>query len=71
MNVELNKEGLISLIRGGTPTYEQMEHPLVQRGGIYVGGMGDRWEWHDAGALEDMTEKELLELHNLIKHNWK
>jgi hypothetical protein len=46
MTVELDKEDLISIVMGRTPTYSLFEHPLVKECGSYTGGFVDRWTWH-------------------------
>ena len=69
MNVELDKSGLISLVRGTEPYYSIFEHPLVKKCGNWNGGLADKWSWN--GNLEILSEEELFEVYNLCKESWK
>lgn len=66
MLVELDKRGLEALIRGHTPSYEQMEHNPIKKCGNYIGGHADRWEW-DYWALQKLSEQELLNIYEILK----
>ena len=67
MIVELNKEDLISLVKGIKPDYKWFKEPLVSRCGNYVGGLVDDWFWNS--NLEDLSEEELWELYTICKQN--
>ncbi len=43
MKVDLDKNDLINLVKGTSPSYELMDHPLISRNGQYRGGFDDRW----------------------------
>lgn len=60
-NVTLNREQMLRIIRGVSPTYEQMKHRLVC--GTVDGSYG-RWSWGE--GMEGLTNEELLELFNLL-----
>jgi len=64
MIVELDRNGLLSLVNGTEPGYGAFEHPLIKKCGVYMGGLGDHWEWFD---LEDLTDEELFEIYNICQ----
>lgn len=68
MTVELSKADLANLVKGSTPNYDVMVHPLVNNNGRYIGGFHDKWDW---SLKSDMTEEQLWELYNLCKNSWK
>lgn len=43
MTVELDREDLLSLVKGKTPFYSVFEVPLVKNNGRWVGGHVDKW----------------------------
>lgn len=45
----MNKELLIDAIKGTTPPYTTMDHPLIKLTGYYSGGFNDRWDWNNDG----------------------
>ncbi len=68
MNVELDKAGLISLVRGTCPNYHIMEEILISQAGRYVGGFHDKWEWND---LNHFTEQQLKAIYDNCVWSWK
>jgi len=68
MEIELDKEGLISLVRGTCPNYHIFEDALIARAGHYVGGFHDKWEWND---LKPFTEAELYSIYYKCKESFK
>lgn len=68
MTVDLDKEDLISLVKGITPPYSLFEHPLVKECGSYTGGFVDRWTWHHY-KLKELNEQTLYNLYQLLKNN--
>ncbi len=64
----LDKRDLISLVKGITPSYEIMSHPLISAAGDMWGGQGEHWEWKD---LDKFDESQLWECYNLCKQSWK
>ena len=70
MKVDLDKKGLVALVKGYVPHYDVMNHALVTMTGHYIGGFHDRWEW-DNESLEKLTEKNLFKLYNTCKDSWE
>ena len=70
MVVYLDKEDLVSLVKGTNPHHSVFEHPLVKSNGKYRGGMCDMWEWNWAGLYLKDSET-LWQLYNLCKESWK
>ena len=69
MQLELDKEGLITLVKGSQPYYSLMDNDLlVQNTGMYYERMGWRW---DINELEKLTEKELYYLYKACRDSWK
>jgi hypothetical protein len=68
MKIELDKEALVKLINGSTPSYEQMEFESIKKGGYYVGGHVDRWQW-DVSRLRAMEDTELFNIYTLLNKN--
>lgn len=65
MLVELDKSMLVSLIKGCSPSYEIMDHPMIKSKGQYWGGHSDKWEWNF--SFSEFTEEELWETYQLLK----
>lgn len=70
MEVILDKEDLISLVKGACPYYDVFDHPLVKMSGVYRGGFRDEWNW-DEYKLKKLSEKSLLELYFICKKSWE
>jgi hypothetical protein len=64
MKVDLNKQALISLVKGATPPYEVFGNELIKAVGSYQGGFYDRWVW-DERALSSLTEEELYYIYEI------
>lgn len=64
MKVELDREDLISLIKGVQPSYEQMSYPLCKREGRFNASYGV-WSWF--GSFSEYTEQELWDFYNYLK----
>ena len=62
----MNKELLRDAIKGTTPSYSTMDHPLIKPVGDYRGGFSDRWHWNNS-VLITKTEQELIEIYTIIK----
>ena len=67
MNVDLNKEDLISLVMGTSPNYDLMQKPDIQKLGSYSGSY-DRWSWNS--SLNELTESQLYKLYLRCKRSW-
>lgn len=68
--MDLDKDDLVSLVKGTSPWYSAMDQPLVQRYGSYSGPRGEEWAWH-TWRLKECSEEELLELYQICKDSWK
>ena len=64
MNVDLDRDGLIAMVRGCTPSYEMMDDPVVKRNGIFSASYG-RWDWGD--KFEGVTDEQLFDLYLRLK----
>jgi hypothetical protein len=68
MNVDLKQEDLVSLVKGTTPNYSVLDHPLVRGRGRWTGGHVDRWDWNYTVHL--MKEDELWGLYLICRESW-
>ena len=68
MQLDLDKDDLISLVEGSSPDYSVMEHRLVKKHGNFNGSYGN-WSWNS--SLGICTEQELLEIYKISKDSWK
>lgn len=66
MIIDVDKDGLISLVKGLPVDYNAMELPLVKKYGRYIGGFVDKWQWN-YWAFTDKTEEEIYELYLTLK----
>lgn len=64
MNLDLDKKALATLLRGTSPPYELMDHPLIKNKGEYRGGFNDEWVWD---YCLNYSEEELYAAYKLIK----
>lgn len=69
MKVELDKQDMISLVKGTSPNYKMMDNPVIKQAGRYIGGMSDRWEWKS--EIQHLEEAILWEIYQLCKNSWK
>jgi hypothetical protein len=70
MKVELTREDLIALVKGTSPNYSVMEHPLIKANGTYSGGFKDEWNWNYSFD-NSLTDDQLLEMYTICKSSWK
>lgn len=68
-SIALDKEDIISLVKGQSPNYSVMEHRLIKKHGNFDGSYG-KWNWNSF-SLEKCTEEELKEIYRLCKESWK
>jgi hypothetical protein len=66
MIVDLEREDLINLVKGTSPSYAVMEDKLVSLCGRYTGGHSDTWAWKFAFFV-DITDKELWDMYLMCK----
>lgn len=65
MIVDLDREGLIALVRGSSPSYANFKNSLVIKGGhTYC----DNYGWTTWSKLSSLTDDELWKLFNVCKH---
>lgn len=65
MLVDLDKKGLISLVCGCEPSYEQMEHRMCKDNGTFSGSYG-RWDWN-WDAFQNNTEDEIYAFYIYLR----
>ncbi len=66
ITIEVNKEDLVNLITGISPSFDLI-NPFTEMGiGNYIGGHVDRWNWNRS-TLENLDEHELLEIYNRMR----
>lgn len=67
MHLDLDKNDLISLVKGSQPNFSVMIHPSVQKYGNESPYRG--WEW-DNHRLKECNEDELLNIYTICKNSW-
>jgi hypothetical protein len=70
MIVELDKEDLLSLVKGDSPHYDLFTEFEKEEHGRYVGGFTDDWRWN-ISALMRLDEEKLWEIYTRCKLSWK
>lgn len=68
MNVELDRKGIISLLRGTTPPYSVM-NKIPKELGYYIGGFVDRWHWNDISENVSYSDECLFNLYLMCKNS--
>lgn len=63
MKVELDHNGLVTLVRGCIPSYDQMEHWSVKGRGHFTDNNG--WFWNTE-ILSKLSDNELYDLYVLV-----
>ena len=66
MNINLDKEGLVALVSGMNPTYDQIDRLQKRKLGDYTGGFADKWTW-DRFSLKELSEQDLYNLYLQLK----
>jgi hypothetical protein len=69
MKLYLDKEDLISLVKGTDPNLNVMGHPKIRCRGNYNEPYGT-WDW-SYRAFEGCSETEIYEIYQLCKNSWK
>ena len=64
MRVELDKEDLICLVRGGSPSHRALTIPFIKEYCDYSDQYG-RYTWH---GLEKLSEDSLWNIYYLVKN---
>ena len=67
MKVELDRKGIISLLRGTTPPYSVM-NKIPKELGSYTGGFVDKWNWNyiDENVPKILNPGEFPEIENTV-----
>jgi hypothetical protein len=67
MTVDLDKQDLVTLVCGSSPSYKMMSEYSVELADIGdYSGSYDRWNWNRS-ALDKLSEKKLYHLYILLK----
>ena len=66
VEVTLTRQDVVHLLKGITPSYSAMSHPLISANGYYIGGHNDRWDWN-YNAFQNNTMVELLEAYHVME----
>lgn len=64
MQINVDRQDLLSMIKGINPSYEQMSIPAVDANGWYSGSY-DKWSW--SGDFKGINDQELYELYIKLK----
>lgn len=70
MNLVLQREDLINLVKGVEPHYSVMDHPIIKKLGHYVGGFVDSWKWNHKFD-DDITDQELWIAYTTCRDSFK
>ena len=68
MKVELDRKGIISLLRGTTPPYSVM-NKIPKELGYYIGGFVDGWHWNDISENVSYSDEYLFNLYLMCKNS--
>ena len=70
MEEELDKEDIICMVKSQSVPYSTI--PIYEEKGLgkYSSGFLDEWNWNVA-ALERLSEKELFEMYQTLKKQWR
>jgi hypothetical protein len=68
INFNLDKEDLISLLKGTVPNYSIMNNPLIDNNGYFNGSYGT-WNWYS--KIENLDEETIFKMYMLCKESWK
>ena len=67
MTVDLDRKGLVSLVKGSCPRkYSDIDNPLVKKAGHRYSDQYGRTNWD---SLENLTDTELFELYKICSKN--
>lgn len=67
MNIELDRKGLESLVKGSELHYDAFGNPLVKKAGHEYSGQSGRTSW---GNLSALTDEELYALYLICRKSW-
>ncbi len=66
MNIELDRIGLETLVKGSQPDYNYFSHPLIKKAGHYYSDQHGISKWDNLRALSDY---ELYDVYILCRKN--
>lgn len=66
MEITVNKQDLVALVKGREPSYALIEWATHTGLGHYTGGMADRWDYTH-GFAEKFNEQELYQIYLRLK----
>ena len=69
MTVNLDRQDIISLLKGIKPYYSVMDK-IPKELGSYIGGFANDWEWNDFDKNVSYTDEQLYELYLICKNSW-
>ena len=67
MQIDLDKSGLKSLVKGSAPNYQEWGNPLVKKAGFSYDDTYGRVDW---AKLDSLTEEELYQLYLICTNSW-
>jgi len=70
MRVNLDREDLLYLLKGISPNYSAMEHPMIKRYGSLTGFPNERWQW-SIPALAGVEDETLWRMYITCKESWR
>jgi len=71
MTVELDREDIISLLKGTKPNYPVM-NKIPKQLGYYVGGFVEDWRWNNIDENNTTyTDEYLYNMYLMCKNSWK
>lgn len=67
MTITLEKEDLISLVKGNSPYYSEFNNPLILKAGHSYSDQYGKTSWSN---LNNLSKDELYELYLICKNSW-
>ena len=67
MLVELEKDDVVALIKGTSPTYDLMKDPVIAQLGYYTGGFRD--DWRGLSQFPDLSKEALYSAYTKLKEH--
>lgn len=70
ITVELYKKDIICMIKGISPSYDQMKKLENLKLGSYTGGFADKWNWssNNSDCWDQFSDQELFNLYLELTH---
>jgi hypothetical protein len=68
MTVELDRKGIICLLRGTTPPYSVM-NKIPKELGSYIGGFVDSWHWNYIDENISYSDEYLFNLYLMCRNS--